>query len=69
MYTPPSFLDEEDEISGKHPGEWRVKNTEGMVNFVQQNGNRHAKEALRDRWCNYFYTSYSSLARANGVVN
>lgn len=39
MYTPPSLLDEEDEISGEfHPGEWRAKNTEGMVNFVHQGG-------------------------------
>lgn len=59
MYTPPSFLDEEDELSGHlHCGDWRSENARGMLNFTHQGGNRHANEAivLRDRWCNYFNT-------------
>ncbi|XP_018313294.1 uncharacterized protein [Mycetomoellerius zeteki] len=59
MYTPSSFLDVEDEISGEiRRGEWRAENGRGMVNFAHQGGNRHANEAilLRDRWCDYFNT-------------
>lgn len=60
MYTPPSFLDEEDEMCGEiHHGDWRVENVRGMINFVHQGGNRHANQAiaLRDRWCLYFNTT------------
>lgn len=59
MYTPPSFLDREDEIAGEfHRGEWRMENARGMINLNHQGGNRHANQAiaLRDRWCDYFNT-------------
>lgn len=59
MYTPPSFIDTEDELPGcVRPGEWREDNAHGMVNIIHQGGNRHANNALqlRDRWCEYFNT-------------
>lgn len=59
MYTPPSFLDGEHEISGEfYRGDWRAENARGMVNLVHQGGNRHPNQALalRDKWCNYFNT-------------
>lgn len=57
MYTPPEFLDEEDEMSGQlRLGEWREKVSQGIVHLAYQSGNRHANDALnlRDQWCEYF---------------
>lgn len=59
MYTPPSFLDYEDEMTGEfHPGDWRAENPGGIVHFVHQGSNHHANKAiaLRDKWCLYFNT-------------
>lgn len=37
MYTPPSFLDREDKISGEfYHGDWRAQNTKGMINLAHQ---------------------------------
>jgi len=57
MYTPAEFIDVEDEVGGHvQEGRWRQEGANGMVNFVNQGGNRHANAALflRDRWCEYF---------------
>lgn len=57
MYTPPQFLDEEDELIGRfHSGEWRQEPALGIINLNKQGGNRHANAALqlRDEWCDYF---------------
>lgn len=57
MYTPPAFIDEEDELMYRfQPGEWRQEPALGIINFRNQGGNRHANAALqlRDEWCNYF---------------
>ncbi|XP_011687031.1 PREDICTED: putative nuclease HARBI1 [Wasmannia auropunctata] len=61
MYTPPSFLDGEDEISGQiRHGEWRSESAGGMINLTHQGGNRHPNQAIaltiRDKWCDYFNT-------------
>ncbi|XP_018401801.1 PREDICTED: putative nuclease HARBI1 [Cyphomyrmex costatus] len=57
MYTPPSFIDEEDIMSGEiRPGNFREESTNGLINLNNQEGNRHANSAilLRNKWCNYF---------------
>jgi len=57
MYTPPAFIDEEDELMYRfQPGEWRQEPVLGIVNLRNQGGNRHANAALqlRDEWCDYF---------------
>lgn len=59
MYTPPSFLDGEDEMSGEfRRGDWRAENARGIINLAHQSSNHHANAAivLRDRWCDYFNT-------------
>lgn len=59
MYTPSTFLDEEDELMGTfQPGEWRQAPASGIVNLANQGGNRHTNAALqlRDEWCEYFNT-------------
>lgn len=57
MYTPPAFLNEEDEMLGQlRPGEWREEASQGITILAHQGGNRHANNALnlRDQWCKYF---------------
>lgn len=47
MYTPPSFLDGENEWSGEFRcGDWRAENAGGMIHLAHQGGNRHANEAI-----------------------
>lgn len=57
MYTPPSFIDVEDEMTGQlRLGEWREEVAQGIVDMVAQGGNRHRRDALslRDQFCEYF---------------
>lgn len=57
MYTPPEFIDNEDELTGQlHLGVWREEVAHGVVNMVAQGGNRHGQDSLnlRDQWCKYF---------------
>lgn len=59
MYTPPTFLDEEDVFGdGMRLGDWRNEPGQGIVNFVHQGGNRHSNAALqlRNMWSAYFNT-------------
>lgn len=57
MYTPPSYIDVEDELTGNFlPGDWRNEQVQGLVRFQNQRGHRHANRslALREMWCEYF---------------
>lgn len=57
IYTPPTFIDEEDIISGEiRQGDFRAESANGLINLINQGGNRHANSAisLRDKWCLYF---------------
>jgi len=52
MYTPPDFLDVEDELFGQiYLGEWREVRAHGMIEFRQQGDNRYSNASiqLRDR--------------------
>lgn len=56
MYTLPSFIDEEDIMSGEiRPGDFREESANGLINLGNQGGNRHANSIfLRNKWCDYF---------------
>lgn len=57
MYTPPNFLDEEDELTGNMRfGEWRQEPVNALAPLCHQGGNRHGNDActLRNTWTEYF---------------
>ncbi|XP_011068828.1 PREDICTED: uncharacterized protein LOC105154801 [Acromyrmex echinatior] len=55
MYTPPSFIDEEDMSSKIRPGDFREESANGLINLDNQGGNRHANSIfLRNKWRDYF---------------
>lgn len=57
MYTPPSYIDLEDEQTGHFwPGDWRNESVQGLVRFQNHRGYRHTNHALglREMWCEYF---------------
>lgn len=59
IYTPPTFIDEEDIMTGEiRQGDFRIESASGLVNLSRQGGNRHANSAilLRNKWCIYFNT-------------
>ena len=57
MYTPPTFIDGEDIMSGEiRRGDFQAEPASGLVNLSNQGGNRHTNSAilLRNKWCLYF---------------
>lgn len=57
MYTPSSYIDVEDELTGTLcRGDWRNEAVQGLVNFRNSGGYRHTNHALvlREMWCDYF---------------
>lgn len=57
MYTPPSYIDAEDELTGNFSlGDWRNEQIQGLVRLRNQRGYRHSNNALalREMWCKYF---------------
>ncbi|XP_018398799.1 PREDICTED: putative nuclease HARBI1 [Cyphomyrmex costatus] len=59
MYTPPGYIDKEDERTGQlQYGEWRNEQGQGLLNLQHQGGNRHASAAIamRETLCEYFNT-------------
>ncbi|KYN21754.1 hypothetical protein ALC57_05855 [Trachymyrmex cornetzi] len=59
MYTPPGYVDMEDERTGQlQHGEWRNGQRQSLLNLQHQGGNRHASTAIamRETLCEYFNT-------------